>query len=250
MEIKKVFTRIGIAVVVLISLLIIAATLFINLSPEFGGTLTTAQQERYAQSENYSNGIFVNAIPTTRDIGFLNTVRVLYDFLVNKKPGLEPDKPIPIDKIDSLTIIRKAPELKRLTWFGHSACLLEVDGKRIFFDPMLGNTAAPHPLLGPKRYGAELPIEIEKLPYLDAVVFSHDHYDHLDYGSVLKLKDKVGRFFVPLGVSAHLIRWGITSDRITELDWWGQETMDGFTFICTPARHFSGRGLFNGFTTL
>ncbi len=93
-------------------------------------------------------------------------------------------------------------------------------------------------------------LPIEKLPYIDAVVLSHDHYDHLDYESIIKLKDKVGHFYVPLGVSAHLIEWGVDPDKITELDWWKEVNVEGFTFICTPARHFSGRSLFNGFTTL
>jgi L-ascorbate metabolism protein UlaG (beta-lactamase superfamily) len=115
---------------------------------------------------------------------------------------------------------------------------------------MLGDTPAPHPWLGSKRYNPTLPLAIEKLPHLDAVVISHDHYDHLDYGSIVKLKDKVDRFYVPLGVAAHLVRWGVPSDSITELNWWEEQNVDGFTFICTPARHFSGRGLFDGFQTL
>lgn len=115
---------------------------------------------------------------------------------------------------------------------------------------MLGESPSPHPLLGPKRYSNELSIPVEKLPYIDAVVISHDHYDHLDYESIMKLKDKVGRFYVALGVSTHLIEWGIEPDKITELDWWKESDADDFTFICAPARHFSGRGLSNRFTTL
>ncbi|WP_276372148.1 MBL fold metallo-hydrolase [Chryseolinea sp. H1M3-3] len=248
--IKKGIKLFGIAIAGMVIIVLVTATLFINLSPQFGGSPSKAQQQQYAQSAQFKDGIFVNAIPTTRDIGFVNTIRVLYDFLFKELPGLEPASPLPVQKIDSLQIIGKPPALKRLTWFGHSACLLEMEGKRIFFDPMLGKSPSPHPLLGPKRYSKELPINIDKLPFIDAVVLSHDHYDHLDYESIIKLKDKVGRFYVPLGVGVHLEKWNVPAEKIIELDWWQESKENGFTFICTPARHFSGRGLFNGFTTL
>src|SRR5688572_8655574 len=248
--IKQSLKFMGLALAALILVLVVTATLFMNLSPQFGASATKQQQQQYALSENFQNGIFVNAIPTTRDLGFVNTLRVIYEFFFKNKPGLEPDSPIKVEKIDSLDIVGKPAELKRLTWFGHSACLLEMEGKRIFFDPMLGESPSPHPMLGPKRYSKELPIAIEEIPYIDAVVLSHDHYDHLDFESISALKNKVGRFYVPLGVSAHLTAWGVDSSRITELDWWEKATLDDFTFICTPARHFSGRGLFDGFSTL
>ncbi len=248
--IKKGLKLLGITLTGVIVIVLVTATLFINLSPQFGGSPSKAQQQRYAKSPQFKEGIFINAIPTTRDIGFVNTIRVLYDFTFNELPGLEPASPLPVQKIDSLQIIRKPPALKRLTWFGHSACLLEMEGKRIFFDPMLGESPSPHPLLGPKRYSKELPIDIDKLPYIDAVVLSHDHYDHLDYESIIRLKDKVGKFYMPLGVGVHLAKWNVPAEKIIELDWWEESKENGFTFICTPARHFSGRGLFNGFTTL
>lgn len=248
--IKTVIKFLSLAVGSLAILLAITAAMFINLSPQFGDSATELQQRQYEQSKNYKDGVFVNAIPTTRDIGFVNTISVLYDFLFHDQPGLEPESPLEIEKVDSLQLVRQSVDLKRLTWFGHSACLLEIEGKKIFFDPMLGESPAPHPWLGPKRYSKGLPIAIDQLPPIDAVVLSHDHYDHLDYESIVKLKDKVGHFYVPLGVGSHLMKWGVGSDKITELDWWSELSADGFTFICTPARHFSGRGLFDGFSTL
>ena len=248
--IKKIFKVLGITLAVFVLAIVIIAVCFINLSPQFGGSPSEVQMQQYAKSGHYQGGKFINQIPTTLDLGFVKTMDVIYDYFFNQVPDLEPSTPIPIEKIDSLQIIRKPPDLKRLTWFGHSACLLEMEGKKILFDPMLGESPSPHPLLGPKRYSKELPIPIEKLPYIDAVVISHDHYDHLDYESIMKLKDKVGHFYVALGVSAHLIEWGINPDKITELDWWKESNADGFTFICAPARHFSGRGLSNNFTTL
>ena len=248
--IKKGIKLLGITIAALIVLLIVTGTIFMNVSPQFGGIATEVQRQQFTQSAHFKDGIFENTVPTTLDIGFANTVRILYDFMFKDRPGLEPESPLPVQKIDAAQIIQKQPALKRLTWFGHSACLLEIEGKKIFFDPMLGESLGPLPLIGPKRYSQELPITIESLPYIDAVVLSHDHYDHLDYESIMKLKDKVGRFYVPLGVSAHLTKWGVHADQITELDWWEESSADGFTFTCTPARHFSGRGLFDRFTTL
>jgi L-ascorbate metabolism protein UlaG (beta-lactamase superfamily) len=248
--IKKIFKIIGAAIALFFALMVIVGALFVNLSPQFGGSASDEQKRKYAQSKQYRDGKFFNVIPTSLDLGFIKSMDIAYDYFFNRLPGLEPEVPVPVDKIDSLQIVRKPPELNRLTWFGHSACLLEMDGKKILLDPMLGESPAPHQLLGPKRYSKTLPIPIEKLPHIDAVVISHDHYDHLDYESILKLKDKVDHFYVPLGVSTHLMEWGVNPENITELDWWGEATYDGFTFICTPARHFSGRSLFDNFTTL
>ncbi len=248
--IKKVFKAVGITLALLVVILIITGVLFVNLSPQFGGSPSDEQKQQYARSKQYREGKFFNAIPTSLDLGFVKTMGIAYDYFFNSLPDLEPDGTIPVETIDSLQIIQKPPGLKRLTWFGHSACLLEMDGKKILLDPMLGESPAPHKMLGPQRYSKSLPIAIEKLPHIDAVVISHDHYDHLDYESIVKLKDKVGHFYVPLGVSAHLMEWGVKRENITELDWWNEVTHDGFTFICTPARHFSGRSLFDNFTTL
>ena len=85
-----------------------------------------------------------------------------------------------------------------------------MEGLNIFTDPMLGDVPAPHPFLGSKRFQKELPILIDSLPKIDAVLISHDHYDHLDYGSIVKLKDQVDNFYVPLGIKAHLVSWGVS----------------------------------------
>ena len=145
--------------------------------------------------------------------------------------------------LDRALVAARSTDIARLTWLGHSACFLEIDGKKILIDPMLGQHAGPLPLLSPKRYNATLPIEIEAMPYIDVVLISHDHYDHLAHGSIRKLKDKVGHFYVPLGVGAHLVSWGVEKRKVTELNWWDEAAFEEFTFVCAPARHFSGRGL-------
>jgi len=115
---------------------------------------------------------------------------------------------------------------------------------------MLGPVASPVSFLGPKRYNEKILDLIEELPPIDAVLITHDHYDHLDYPSIQKLKSKAAHFFVPLGVGAHLIRWGVEKVRITELNWWEEIQFQGLTFALTPSKHFSGKGIFNRNSTL
>lgn len=139
----------------------------------------------------------------------------------------------------------------RVTWFGHSAFLLEMDGKILLFDPMLGERPSPVAWAGSKRFSRHLPLEPESFPEIDAIVISHDHYDHLDYSSIRKLMDKTARFIVPMGVRRRLIGWGVPSDKITEHAWGDEVTLGGELLLaCTPARHFSGRGLFDRNRTL
>ncbi|MEH7255703.1 MBL fold metallo-hydrolase, partial [Neobacillus niacini] len=95
-----------------------------------------------------------------------------------------------------------------MTWFGHSTFLLNLDNKKILIDPMFGPSPSPVSFVGSKRYSEDLLYVINELPQIDAVFITHDHYDHLDYPSIVKLKDKVGHFFVPKGVAGHLRRWG------------------------------------------
>jgi L-ascorbate metabolism protein UlaG (beta-lactamase superfamily) len=130
----------------------------------------------------------------------------------------------------------------RVTWLGHSTLLLELDGARVLIDPVWGERASPFTFAGPRRFFAP-PLPIEQLPWVDAIVLSHDHYDHLDLPTVKALASRGERWIVPLGVGAHLRAWGIAPARITELDWWDSTAAGALTITATPARHFSGRSL-------
>ena len=225
----------------LLLLICIGVVLFVNLSPEFGGSATKEQNELYAQSKNFKDGVFVNMGDVKMEMGFSGFIKGLRGYF-GPQPNTVPKKGITVEKIDSLEIVKyKGPT--RLIWFGHSAFLLQIKDKNILMDPMFGEVPAPHPLLGKNRFSKELPIEVKTLPKIDAVIFSHDHYDHLDYGSIQLLKDKVGIFYTPLGVGAHLQEWGIEQERIVELDWWDEVIFQDLKLKCAPAQHFSGRGL-------
>lgn len=234
---------------ILVGLLIIAYQLFINFNPAFGGSISKEQQQVFAESNNFEEGIFKNKKRINLDFSFSQILKMSRKFFFSKNLNGRPENGIQAQKIDSISIADYHSET-RFIWFGHSTFLVQIEDKTILIDPMFGDVPAPHPWLGGNRFSKELPIEIEALPKIDAVLISHDHYDHLDYESIQKLKHKVGVFYTPLGVGSHLRAWGVDADRIIELDWWQETTLDNITFRCTPAQHFSGRKFSNRQSTL
>ncbi len=132
----------------------------------------------------------------------------------------------------------------RATWLGHSTVLVEIGGLRVLTDPVWGARASPSRIVGPKRF-QPAPVALKSMPQIDLVVISHDHYDHLDYPSILALAKRDVPFVTSLGVGAHLEAWGVPAQRITELDWWQSHRLpgSGLTVTAAPSQHFSGRGL-------
>ena len=234
----------------IIALFIILYFLFVSFYPAFGGDVSNERKAVYESSDQFDNGKFINSkkeIPEAAS--FSKMLSIGRKFFFEKVENGRPDSDLKVQKIDS-THIAHNPHDAKLMWFGHSAFLLQLDDINILIDPMLGDVPAPHPLLGAKRFNSELPIPMEKLPQIDALVISHDHYDHLDYESIKKLQHKVERYFVPLGVGVHLEAWGVASSKITEMDWWEETTYKDIQLACTPAQHFSGRKFTNGQSTL
>ncbi|MCB8815908.1 MBL fold metallo-hydrolase [Desulfosporosinus shakirovi] len=226
--------------------ILLAGFLFLKYHPVFGGKASKEKANALSQSENFARNKFINQIPTVMDTRIRTMVSMLRDLMKGNPKG-KPKRAIPVEPLNSVIMPDK---YSKVTWFGHSTLLLEMDGKRLLLDPMFSKTLSPFSSLGGKRYSKILPIELEELSAIDVVILSHDHYDHLDYQSIKKLKDKVSQFYVPLGVGNHLARWGVEAEKIKEFDWWNEYKLDGLTLVCTPARHFSGRSVFDRDTTL
>lgn len=237
-----------ITIISILVIIVVVASLFVTLSPQFGANPSKEKQAQYEKLAYFSDGKFSNLMPTNMDMDFGKAMKMLPEFFKND-PSRRPDFDLPIERRDSLELVGQNHPT-RLVWFGHSTFLLQMDGKNILIDPMFGEVPAPNPILGKKRYIKELPIAIEKLPKIDMVILSHDHYDHLDYESIQKLKGKTDAYYVPLGVGSHFEQWGVSHEKIHELGWWDEIQTDGLLLALTPARHFSGRGLANRFSTL
>jgi len=168
-----------------------------------------------------------------------------------EKAEREPARPLGPFRADAAALAAPVPaRALRVTWLGHSTTLIELDGRRFLTDPVWSLRASPSQLVGPKRFFAP-PLPLAELPPLDGVILSHDHFDHLDEAAIRALVPRGERFFCPLGVGAHLRRWGVAAARITEVTWWDViDLAPDFRLIATPARHFSGRGLLNRDSTL
>lgn len=224
----------------------VVVTMYINLHPVLGGNITKEQKEQFSKLENYKNGKFINQVPTKIQMKPSDMLSMMKESNADRKKR-KPAEKITIPSIDWDKI---NSDEDSVTWFGHSAFLLSMDKKKILVDPMLGQVASPVSFAGSRRYSDHTLSIIDEMPHIDAVLITHDHYDHLDYPSIKKLKGKVTHFFVPNGVSAHLLRWGVGKEQITEFNWWDEAEFQGLTLAFTPSKHFSGRGIFNRDTTL
>ena len=190
----------------------------------------------------YNGKTYQNAVPTT--VSPPSGYGALLKRYVFDKAEREPKKPLGPFRADAAALAAPVPaDALRVTWLGHSSTLIEIDGRRFLTDPVWSERVSPSQLVGPKRFFAP-PLPLDKLPKLDAVILSHDHYDHLDSAAIRMLGRLGVPFFCPLGVGAHLRRWGVPALNITELNWWETAKLsEDFTLAATPARHFSGRGL-------
>lgn len=194
-----------------------------------GAWLTKAEA-----SENYGDGQFQNHIPEQQP----DVLEVTQRWFGPNAAVVEPTSPPPIEKRTRADF--NAEKGLRATWLGHSTMLIEIDGKRILTDPVWGERVSPFSHFGPIRFH-EPPLPRDEVPVLDAILISHDHYDHLDEFTVMAFKTRNTKYFVPLGVGSHLEYWGVPRDQIVELDWWEEAKIDGITLAAVPSRHFSGR---------
>jgi L-ascorbate metabolism protein UlaG (beta-lactamase superfamily) len=205
----------------------------------FGKLATGARLEKIQHSPNFRGGKFQNINITPQITEGYGYGEVLYQFLFKKHKRRKPLNNIPSVKTDLLHL---QPGEDILVWFGHSSYFMQLDGKTILVDPVFSGDASPIPgtnkaFKGTDRYSTE------DLPAIDYLFISHDHYDHVDYATLLKLQPKTKKIICGLGVGAHLEHWGFKAEQIIESDWHEEIKLDdGFAVYTTPARHFSGRG--------
>jgi L-ascorbate metabolism protein UlaG (beta-lactamase superfamily) len=192
-------------------------------------------------SPRYRDGVFHNTLPVGPGLQKGSGGAIAEYFFGGGRR--KPEAPLPA--LSPLAGWARRPETGlRATWLGHSTVLLEIDGLRILTDPVWGERASPTSFAGPRRF-QPVPVALAALPPLDAVIVSHDHYDHLDYPTIRALAGQDVPFYTSLGVGAHLESWGVPAARITELDWWESARLahGDLTVSAAPAQHFSGRGL-------
>ncbi len=221
-----------------------------------GGRIEGPRADRVARSPRWRDGIFRNESPIEE--GPSGAMKDLLQRVASGLPNRKPTGVVPlVDPFLDHPGVRTGGARSggrtttagaggiRTTWFGHSSALAEVDGARVLIDPVWSERVSPSQELGPRRLHPA-PVALEGLPALDAVVISHDHYDHLDMLTVRAIAQTRPEtaFVVPLGVGAHLERWGVPGARIVELDWDEEhEIADGVRLVAAAAQHFSGRGV-------
>ncbi len=243
--IKKFFK----VVVIIIFSIAFVVTVYVNFHPAFGGSPDKKSLDRFKKSKNYSGKKFKNIYPLNMEKkekenkSKLSALSTMFE-----KAFLIPEDKNPNEPIDT-----EKPDLKTLkngnfVWLGHSSIIMKTNNKIIMTDPVFYNASPVPGTVKPFEYDDK--VTINDLPYVDIVLISHDHYDHLDYKAITEMKDNVGHFNVPLGVRAHLIKWGVEDEKITEYDWYDENDIENIKLVFTPSKHFSGRGLTNQMSTL
>ncbi|MDP2345784.1 MAG: MBL fold metallo-hydrolase [Deltaproteobacteria bacterium] len=206
--------------------------------------LVQLREKRIVTSKRFRDGKFHNTA-VTRMMREPFGASMAWDF-VAKSRARSPSLPLPLFAETKKALSSSSSSALRLTWLGHSTVLIEIDGVRLLTDPVWGERASPVAFGGPKRFHRP-PLALADLPPVDAVVLSHDHYDHLCKHTVRALASGAspnfsGRFITALGVGAHLERYGVLPGNITELDWGEGKKVGDVDVTAVPAQHFSGRG--------
>jgi len=225
-------------IVTVVIVFIIAVNVFMQQS-KFGKIPAGKRLEEIMSSANYREGKFQNQSPTPDLTEGANYYSILKDFFFYKSKRSAPSVLLPSQKTNLLTL---DTEKNVLIWFGHSSYFMQVDGKRILVDPVLSGSASPLKFTTKSFPGTDV-YTTDDIPDIDYLFISHDHWDHLDHETVLKLKPKIKKIITGLGTGAHLEHWGFDQQIIIEKDWNEEVVLDeGFVVNTVPARHFSGRG--------
>ena len=233
---KKWFKKMLIALLVISVIGSVGIGLYLQ-QPKFGKAPEGSRLERMKSSPHYADGQFRNLVPVPQIVEG-NRISLWWKFLFSQK-----DRPIPVDPIPAiktdLTALDKGKDV--VIWLGHSSYFIQVEGKRILIDPVFSPSAAPVPFANKAFAGTNL-YTAEDMPEIDYLLISHDHWDHLDYPTVMALKPKIKNVICGLGVGANFEQWGFEEKRVREADWFTTLEMEkDFVVHVLPARHFSGR---------
>jgi len=227
---------IGVGVVALLAVAGAGVGAWVLTLDPFGGELSGERLARARANPLYRDGAFANPPPPSPPRA--SNWMLLREELANKEIRVPPS-PIPVVPVDAKAL-QAAPGL-RAFWIGHASVYVEIDGVRLLVDPVFSEYASPF-AYGPRRFHPP-PIALADLPPIDAVLVTHDHYDHLDMDAAKQLAARGAVFHVPLGIGAHLERWKIPAGQIREYEWWQEQSVRGVRIVSTPTRHYSGRGL-------
>lgn len=208
----------------------------------FGKNPSGARLDRLQMSPHFSNGEFHNTVPTRTLADGQSTLKILWDNLWADTKRLRPVQPLPVMRPD----LQNPQVLDRgadtLIWLGHSSYFMQLAGQRLLVDPVFSDHGAPFSFMNTSFPGTDLYTAAD-MPELDWLLITHDHWDHLDYETVMALRNKVRNVLVPLGVGAHFERWGWPPERVHEADWNTTVRENGLVLHVVPARHYSGRSL-------
>jgi L-ascorbate metabolism protein UlaG (beta-lactamase superfamily) len=224
---------------IIIAVIVLSVVTFLN-HERFGSAPSGERLQRVRHSPNYRDGRFHNLSFTPNFKEGVNGFKVMKDFFFNKSKRAKPATTLPNTKTD---LQHLDPLENILVWFGHSSYFLQVDGKKILVDPVLSGHASPVKFTTKSFAGTDVYTPAD-IPFIDYLFISHDHWDHLDYRTIINLRGKIGKIITGLGVAAHLEKWGFDKEIIFEKDW--NEDLDlgdSFKVRTTAARHFSGRSL-------
>lgn len=233
---KKLLIRSMQILLILLVLLIVGGSLYLR-HDRFGAKADGDRLKQMESKPNYRNGVFENIEPTPSVAEGTSSWDIFRNFFFTRKDRNKPSHLIPVIKTDlhHIPMNRDA-----YVWFGHSSYFIQLDGRRILVDPVFSQYATPV-RISIRAFNTTYSYTVDDIPDIDILFITHDHWDHLDYNTFIKLKQRVKHIVTGLGVGAHLEKWGYPADCISELYWGDQVTLDDFRITATTARHFSGR---------
>jgi L-ascorbate metabolism protein UlaG (beta-lactamase superfamily) len=222
--------------IIILLVIIFSVYLFFKL-PQFGKLVSGNELKQIQNSSHYKNGQFQNLSETPQLTGDASMFKVMREFFFNKDKRNIPAGTLPSKKTD---LFKLNSHENVLVWFGHSSYFLQLDGKKFLIDPVLSGHASPLRFTAKSFKGSDV-YTTDDVPPIDFLLLTHDHYDHLDYKTIMQLKSKVSKVITGLGVGTHLHRWGYDRSIIVEMDWDEEVQFEKFIINTTTARHFSGR---------